>query len=82
MALDYLGRGDCDRAVDRWIAAFSFYASRFGSYDATYGSLAAPVILLLWFWVSALTVLVGAEIDAELEHADGRAARPVPKSAP
>jgi membrane protein len=68
-----------------WIvgsAAFSFYASRFGSYDATYGSLAAPVVLLLWFWVSALTVLVGAEIDAELEHADGRAARPAPKSAP
>jgi membrane protein len=68
-----------------WIvgsAAFSFYASRFGSYDATYGSLAAPVILLLWFWVSALTVLLGAEIDAELEHADARAARPVPKSAP
>jgi len=68
-----------------WIvgsAAFSLYASRFGSYDATYGSLAAPVILLLWFWVSALAVLLGAEIDAELEHADGRAARPAPKSAP
>jgi membrane protein len=68
-----------------WIvgsAAFSLYASRFGSYDATYGSLAAPVILLLWFWVSTLAVLLGAEIDAELEHADGRAARPAPKSAP
>jgi membrane protein len=68
-----------------WIVgsvAFSFYASRFGSYDATYGSLAAPVILLLWFWISALTVLLGAEIDAELEHADGRATRPAPKSAP
>ena len=63
-------------------AAFSFYVSRFGSYDATYGSLAAPVVLLLWFWLSALVVLLGAEIDAELEHGDGAAAREVPKGAP
>ena len=46
---------------------FSFYVSKFGSYDATYGSLGAVVILLLWFWVSALILLVGAEIDAELD---------------
>jgi membrane protein len=63
-------------------AGFSFYVSRFGSYDATYGSLAAPVVLLLWFWLSALVVLLGAEIDAELEHADGRAARATPEGAP
>jgi membrane protein len=72
-------------ATALWIigsAAFSIYVSRFGSYDATYGSLAAPVILLLWFWLSALFVLVGAEIDAEMEHADGQAARPLPKAAP
>ena len=46
---------------------FSLYVSRFGSYDATYGSLGAGVILLLWFWVSALVLLFGAEIDAELD---------------
>lgn len=51
--------------------AFSFYVSRFASYDATYGSLAAPVVLLLWFWLSALVVLLGAEIDAELQRAEG-----------
>jgi membrane protein len=62
--------------------AFSSYVSRFGSYDKTYGSLAAPVVLLLWFWLSALVVLVGAEIDAEMEHADGKAARPLPEGAP
>ncbi len=61
---------------------FSFYVSRFGSYDKTYGSLAAPVVLLLWFWLSALVVLLGAEIDAEMEHADGKAARPLPDGAP
>ena len=63
-------------------AAFSFYVSRFGSYDATYGSLDAPVVLLLWFWLSALVVLLGAEIDAELEHGDGAVARAVPSGAP
>ncbi len=62
--------------------AFSFYVARFGSYDATYGSLAAPVVLLMWFWLSALVVLLGAEIDAELEHGDGRTARPLPEGAP
>jgi membrane protein len=62
--------------------AFSSYVSRFASYDKTYGSLAAPVVLLLWFWLSALVVLLGAEIDAEMEHADGKAARPLPEGAP
>jgi membrane protein len=72
-------------ATTLWLlgsGAFSLYVARFGSYDATYGSLAAPVVLLLWFWLSALVVLVGAEIDAELEHADGKAARVLPDGAP
>ena len=45
---------------------FSFYVSHFGSYQATYGALAAVVLLLLWFWVSALVFLLGAEIDDEI----------------
>jgi membrane protein len=61
---------------------FSFYVSRFGSYDATYGSLAAPVILLLWFWLTALAVLISAEVDADLERGNGRRSRPVPREAP
>ena len=49
-------------------ALFSVYVSRFGSYDATYGALGAVVVLLLWLWVSAIVLLVGAEIDAELDQ--------------
>ncbi len=45
---------------------FSFYVSHFGSYQATYGALAAVVVLLLWLWVSALVLLLGAEIDDEI----------------
>jgi membrane protein len=45
---------------------FSYYVGHFGRYDATYGSLGAVVVLLLWFWVAALVFLLGAEVDAEL----------------
>jgi membrane protein len=49
-------------------AGFSVYADNFGSYDETYGSLAGVVLLMLWLWVSALVVLLGAELNAESEH--------------
>ena len=54
-----------------WLAgsvAFSFYVENFGSYNETYGSLGAVVILLMWFFVSAYCVCLGAELNAELEH--------------
>ena len=44
--------------------AFSQYVTRFGSYDTTYGSLGAVIVLLLWFWISALIILLGAVIDS------------------
>lgn len=58
-------------AVVVWIAAslaFSFYVSNFGSYSATYGALAAVIVLLLYFYISASVLLLGAEINAELYH--------------
>ena len=53
-----------------WLAAsllFSFYVANFADYNKTYGSLGAMVCLLLWFFISAFVVLLGAELNAELE---------------
>jgi membrane protein len=58
-----------------WIAAsllFSFYVSNFGSYNKTYGSMGAIIILLMWFFLSAYAVLIGAELNAEMEHQTGK----------
>jgi membrane protein len=58
-------------AVVAWIVAtlgFRVYVSQFGSYNETYGSLAGVVVVLLWLWLTAIVILVGAEINAELEH--------------
>jgi membrane protein len=51
---------------------FSIYVRNFGSYNETYGSLGAVVILLIWFWLSAFIVLMGAELNAEMEHQTAR----------
>ena len=56
---------------------FSIYVSKFGSYDATYGALGAVVVLLMWLWVSAIVLLVGAEIDAELDQRATTAGSPL-----
>lgn len=52
--------------------AFSLYVSQFASYDKQYGSLGAVVVLLLWLYLSVFAVLLGAEINAELEHQTAR----------
>jgi membrane protein len=48
---------------------FKFYISNFTSYTATYGIIGGAIVLMLWFYVSALAVLIGAELNAEIEHA-------------
>ena len=50
-------------------ALFSWYVSSFGSYNETYGSVAAMAVIMMWFWLSALAVLIGGEVNAELEGA-------------
>lgn len=53
-------------------SGFAVFASSFGSYDETYGSLASVVVLLLWLWLTAIAVLMGAEVNAELEREAAR----------
>ena len=49
-------------------ALFAFYVANFSSYDKTYGALAGVVIFLVWLWITNIAVLLGAEINAELDH--------------
>src|SRR5262249_35180159 len=54
-----------------WLAGsmlFSWYAANFGSYNATYGSLGAVIGFMTWIWLSTVVILLGAEINAEMEH--------------
>jgi membrane protein len=58
-------------ATVMWVAAsvlFSWYVANFGSYNKTYGSLAAIIGFMTWIWISIIVVLVGAKLDAEMEH--------------
>jgi membrane protein len=56
-----------------WLIAselLSLYVSQLGTFGATYGSLGAAVGVMLWFYVSAYAVLLGAELNARLEEVD------------
>ncbi len=66
-------------AVGMWMLVsigFQFYLRYFNSYNATYGSLGAVVILMLWFYLIAIAILTGAEVDSEIEKAAQAAERP------
>jgi membrane protein len=49
-------------------AAFGWYAANFGDYDATYGSIGAVIVLMLWLYIAGLVILLGSEINALVEH--------------
>lgn len=60
-----------------WVAAswgFSQYVQHFGSYEATYGALGGVIVLLLWMWVSAMALMLGAEINKILMPVDDKVA--------
>ena len=58
-------------AVVLWLVAsagFAFYVNSYGSYNATYGTMAGAIVLMLWLFLSAFAILVGAELNAETER--------------
>jgi len=70
-----------------WLVAsmlLSWYLSNFANYNETYGSLGAVIGLMVWFWITAQVVLIGAELNAELERQkvdDSAADRPIDRRA-
>lgn len=83
LAVVYRFAPDRERPEWRWVSwgsaiaatlwligslGFSYYVRNFGSYGETYGALGGVVVMLLWFYLSAYLVVLGAEINAEMEH--------------
>jgi membrane protein len=68
-------------AAAAWLigsAALSWYLGNFADYNATYGSLGAAIGLMMWLWMSAIVVLLGAELNTEIEAAKREQARSSP----
>lgn len=58
-----------------WIiasAGFTFYVTRFSTYNESFGALGGVVVLILWLWISAFVILLGAELNAEMEAQTGK----------
>lgn len=58
-------------AVVLWIVAslgFTVYVANFGSYNATYGSIGGVLVFLLWLWITNIAILLGAELNSEIER--------------
>lgn len=83
LAFAYRYGPDRDNAKWRWVswgaviasvlwaiasAGFSWYATEFGNFNKTYGSLGAIIVLMMWFYISSFVILIGGKINAELEH--------------
>jgi membrane protein len=59
-------------ATTLWLLAslgFKYYVANWGAYTETYGLIGAVMILMLWFYISGLVILIGAEMNVEIEHA-------------
>ena len=69
MGVDYARCIDGDAL---WLVAslaFRFYVVHFGNFEEAYGTLGAIILTLLWFYITGLVMVVGAELSAEIEHA-------------
>jgi membrane protein len=71
---EWLSVGSVAAAV-AWLlgsALLSWYLANFANYDATYGSLGAAIGMMIWMWMSAIVILLGAELNSEIEHQTAR----------
>jgi membrane protein len=69
-------------ATALWVVvslALKVYVANFADYNAMYGAVGAVIVLLLWFYISGLAILVGAELNAEIEHASPHGKEPAEK---
>jgi membrane protein len=69
--------------VSLWLSAsacFSAYLANFKSFNVTYGSFAAAIILLVWLWLTNVALLLGAELNAQLQPRPHRSGRPAAQS--
>ena len=71
---EWLSVGSALAAI-AWLASsalLSWYLASFADYDATYGSLGAAIGMMMWMWISSIVILVGAELNSEIEHQTAR----------
>ena len=71
-------------ALALWLAAsfaLRFYVTNFANYNATYGSIGGVILLMLWLYLSGMAILLGAEVNAEIEQAAARRGAPDAKEA-
>jgi membrane protein len=72
-------------AVVGWLIVslgFAYYVNNFASYNATYGSIGAVIVLLIWMYLTGLLILIGGEINSEIEHAAAGGKEPGQKELP
>ena len=59
-------------ATSLWLLGslgFRLYVVNFGNYESSYGTIGAFIVLMLWFYLSGLVIIIGAELNSEIEHA-------------
>jgi membrane protein len=69
-------------ALVLWLAmsyGLRVYVTHFGNYNATYGSIGGVILLMLWLYLTGIALLLGAEVNAEIEHAAARRGEPTAK---
>jgi membrane protein len=72
-------------ATALWIAssfAFKFYVMNFGNYTATYGAIGGIIVTMMWFYVSSLAILIGAELNGVIQHEQRQPTLAAPRDPP